>query len=498
MVTSVRVANSTDTRALLLQARFSACLAALEGDGSDEAIVLRLRALLGLGRNRDAIRADLLTRIDTMEPASRCIADGLVSSALHRSSMLAPAQKHLSRARTTATSLGAPELTAEISYIAALQAWSDGDLIRAESELAGLDTAKAIELSAWIAAKRLDFKAQSALLRAAWAKNANRDAWVSAQILQGLSALARELCDTEAYMFCERELERMAWTEDTTVAEMLTNRHLGWAAALDGRYLLAYQRFERSLRCAPTSGFRAMAHTDRAYIAFLSDESKTAESEILAAEIAANETEWSSAGEARMALLLLAELRAPQQVTTARAHLEAYRSVATPFPAMLPAGSPTDTRRSAMEHYTTGVVERAEGKRASAIAHFREAFTIWRGIGYKWRAALAAVHLGDLSLSDVYYECAAVWMREEFPRAWFGRSIARYATEATHPDIQALNAGQRAVLRGILDGKRNKEIAEILDLSPNTVRNRIAGVMKMFGASSRTQLIAELRSRSLA
>jgi DNA-binding CsgD family transcriptional regulator len=288
----------------------------------------------------------------------------------------------------------------------------------------------------------------------------------------------------------------MPWTEETAIAEMFTHRNLGWSAAIDGRYLLAYQRFEQSRRCAPSSAHRALAHTDRAYIAFVSDESRTAEAEIMAAEIAANEADWSTAGEARMALLLLAELRAPKQVTTARAHLETYRSVAAPFPAMLPAGSPTDPRRGAMEHYATGVVERSEGRRSSAIKHFRESFTTWRGIGYKWRAALTAVHLGDLTLSDVYYDCAAIWMREGFPRAWFGRTLTRHIA-ATHPDMQALNAGQRAVLRGLVDGKRNKEIAEILDLSPNTVRNRIASVMRAFGCQTRTQLVAELRSRSV-
>jgi DNA-binding CsgD family transcriptional regulator len=48
------------------------------------------------------------------------------------------------------------------------------------------------------------------------------------------------------------------------------------------------------------------------------------------------------------------------------------------------------------------------------------------------------------------------------------------------------------VLKLLLEGKRNAEIAAALKRSPNTVRNHIAEIFKIYGVTSRAALIARL------
>jgi len=81
-----------------------------------------------------------------------------------------------------------------------------------------------------------------------------------------------------------------------------------------------------------------------------------------------------------------------------------------------------------------------------------------------------------------------------WPRSWIAREISsapvRKATE------ELVSNAQRQVLRLVLTGKRNTEIAAELGRSPNTVRNHIAEIFKAYNVRSRSELIALFSGRS--
>jgi transcriptional regulator EpsA len=56
---------------------------------------------------------------------------------------------------------------------------------------------------------------------------------------------------------------------------------------------------------------------------------------------------------------------------------------------------------------------------------------------------------------------------------------------------------ERQVLQWVRDGKSNHEIAELLAISPLTVKNHVQKILRRLGASNRTQAVAEAIARGL-
>lgn len=81
--------------------------------------------------------------------------------------------------------------------------------------------------------------------------------------------------------------------------------------------------------------------------------------------------------------------------------------------------------------------------------------------------------------------------------AWLSPSAAhvvlgqiRTATTEEPPDprrIEALSSREREVLSLIADGKENSEIAELLNISPRTVKNHVSSILTKLDVPSRVQ-----------
>lgn len=65
---------------------------------------------------------------------------------------------------------------------------------------------------------------------------------------------------------------------------------------------------------------------------------------------------------------------------------------------------------------------------------------------------------------------------------------------AVHTDAtrQQLTPRQQEILQWVLEGKANKEIAQLANLSEGTVKNHVSTILLLFGMRSRAQLISKL------
>jgi DNA-binding NarL/FixJ family response regulator len=73
------------------------------------------------------------------------------------------------------------------------------------------------------------------------------------------------------------------------------------------------------------------------------------------------------------------------------------------------------------------------------------------------------------------------------------KTLGSYAETAHASAWQELTPRQMQVLQWVLEGKANKEIAQIANLSEGTVKNHVSTILLLFGVRSRAQLISSLR-----
>jgi DNA-binding CsgD family transcriptional regulator len=489
-----------DPAALLERARFRECLDVLNGDASPRAVLIRMRAMLLLGEHHTIVRSDFLDTIANLPQSERALAMGLLSMAYFRSDMRLPAENARNEAYRLAKA-DEPGILAEIRYYHAFQAWSDHNLdlatrlldqVMAEADL----RAKALELRGWIASRTSDYSSQITYLRAAWNAIRRQDVWTRAAILHALSVLAREMFDDSLAQFIESNAATLEWTDETREKEFYVYRHLGWCAALGGRSLVAFQHFARAETSAISEPTRVLLDLDRSYIARWNGERLTDDASLMRAQIRANEVDWKRCGESRMALLIMAELTAPKDAQQAKTFLDRYCAIETPFSKALPFGN-GDRRRRAHEEYTAGVVYRALGLLEEAKISFKTAFGIWRGIGYKWRAGLAAYNLGQITVRAHYFDAARLLIDESVPNAFFARILEPYRKRFKDSIFAELPQGQKDVLIAFLDGMSNKQIAERLGISEPLVKRRLSQTYRAFGATTSREILPILRERGI-
>jgi DNA-binding NarL/FixJ family response regulator len=65
------------------------------------------------------------------------------------------------------------------------------------------------------------------------------------------------------------------------------------------------------------------------------------------------------------------------------------------------------------------------------------------------------------------------------------------ATELnSQPEQKALSSRQREVLKGLIEGKSNKEIARALNVAEGTVKIHLAALFRVLGATNRAHAVA--------
>lgn len=349
-------------------------------------------------------------------------------------------------------------------------------------------------LSSWVFAQRHDLRRQAdEYLKALddFDSLAQPDALVRLSTLFTLASLARELPLEDVAARVRSAYAQLVPTSGMRVQYFKITRVIGWLEALRGNELAAFRYFRSAAKLAPTPFWRVLCTSDRAYLAQTAGERTFALDQMYDAHEQASALSWHDAEqEDRMALLNLAELFAGVDPAIAQRYLALFRSLRTPMDHRMILAS--DPRVRAFEAYPSGMALLRLGETDAAKAMLTQAWDIYRKYDYSWRAALCALGLynatGEARWLSQARAQAAFW-----PQSWVAREV-RSVTEA-HAAARheaAVSPAQGHVLKLLLEGKRNAEIAAALKRSPNTVRNHIAEIFKIYGVKSRAALIARL------
>lgn len=272
-------------------------------------------------------------------------------------------------------------------------------------------------------------------------------------------------------------------------------RILGWIDALSGNELAAFRRFRQAADLAPNDLWRVQCISDRATLARATGERAFALDQLYAAHDLAARLSWSNAVEEdRITLLNLAELFGDVDGALAQRYLAQFRSLRTPMHRRM--GFANDARVRALEAYSSGTAMLRLGEAQAARQMLEEAYGIFVKLDYGWRAGLAALGMHKATQDPRWLQAARKAIKP-WPNSWIARDLREAQQAHSISDEESMvTRAQRPILRLLLEGRRNADIAVALGKSPNTVRNHIAEIFRTFDVRSRSELIALLSRRS--
>lgn len=116
----------------------------------------------------------------------------------------------------------------------------------------------------------------------------------------------------------------------------------------------------------------------------------------------------------------------------------------------------------------------------------------WLEQRYTMRTLPLETYVG---IAAVAFALLGLWAGYELTRRWNPK-----VGEVNEQAIDALGLSPREmdVLKALVDGQSNKEIARTLHISPNTVKTHVARVFEKLEVQRRTQAITEARRLGIA
>ncbi|MBV9646762.1 MAG: hypothetical protein JO043_04790 [Candidatus Eremiobacteraeota bacterium] len=443
-------ASFEDAATLYHAAALERCIAALHGNFAFAAHLLRVRALMRLARFPQALSwledAETLVR-EEGSSGERGEVAMLLGAIHHRMGHAGQAEEHFSVARAHIWSTNDSNLHAELARHLATMHWSQGDLEAAERHarlaLSGrslLNKALALELLGAVEGSRGHFHTQVACAEEALdllEQLPQREVWVEGAILRTLAILTHQLTLRGVAERVERRVTSLPWTPEMSACHYETLRNLGWCAVVEGDHLKAFRLFRESALQAPSKAWQIFCFLDRSLLAREMGERLFAAAELEQAEHLAANVRWDEeTGGERCALLLLAELIAPHEIGRAEAVLRRYRSIKPRMSALL---SQRDGMLRALECHAYGIVAAHAGRRSTAAAMLEETFSIWRSLGFVWRATRTALEIADV-LGDHRHIPYAREHVGRFPNSWFARSPVLMQATAQSAPAQSASA----------------------------------------------------------
>jgi tetratricopeptide (TPR) repeat protein len=426
------------------KANLELVLSMLHGNEDSIATTLRARCLLRLGRVREA--ADELRDVSLDGVLARAEVNVLTASTAARLER-PDRDEAFADAELALEELGSSSnLSAELAFIRARTAWTDGDLDRAEAFASAVlavehddatsilhlyhHRALALELLGLIASDREQFGVAAVHFRDALSDvdaAPFADEWITAFVTANVAMLARDFPWSADSAFLVERINRVRWVPSIASRRYYCLHGLGWCYAHEGNHVGALRAFHQAADVAPTIPLRIAAWADHAMLGRELGSAIGAEESARYAADLASAVDWKAANDnEQLALLFLAETLVPIDVPAARAALKQYDDVRTSLETAASLRiNPENIRIQAFERRAEAVVTRAEGLIPRAHALFREEYEIWRRIGSEPRAAVAALDAYELDADPALLEFARN-AAAATPLSWVARRVAQF------------------------------------------------------------------------
>jgi DNA-binding CsgD family transcriptional regulator len=430
-------------------------------------------------------------RADATDPSDRFHATVMVGLAAKRlgktdeaRSVLVEAERRISRYAPAA--VGIPV------YLLGLDAWEDGAYDRAESLAranisAGANVAESVGLLAWIAVRQERFEAAGATFLEALDRHhaaGEINVRLHARLLHNAANMASETIDLSVDERLRDEYRRVAWTDSLRVERFDTMQCLRFLSLLKGDLEEAAIVARDAIAYAPSDAFVAIGETNAAATSKLLGDERFRHIQLRRAWTVLRAKSWGAADDdARVALTNFAIEAAEVMPAEARQAITLYGSIngrKNPIAGF----SGADRRVDAFAAVAAARVAEIVDDRDLAVREYRRALGIWAAIGFRMRAALAALDLRRLTGSDVDAEAIDAALARA-PKAWF----VAIAADLESP-LHQLTPAELTVLLRLLAGKSAKAIAASLERSHFTINNHTRKIFAAFNVNSRAQLLA--------
>lgn len=401
-------------REAFLRADYDDCIRLLQGKRGAARDFLLARTYLRMRRNADAERVLRGSRSKELS-----MWHSLMGAAVARQG----GKDAKSLLRTAAKTATTEEEISEARYQRALLHWMDKESEKA-SEILGKVVSPAYsglseELRGWLAIDAGDYV--SAVMRfESAAALAGGDVMLECQALRNASIYAREMYMPAVMTSVLRRVESIKATPYLDVNLYHITRAAGWFAAIDGDYPQAMRRFRAILAFPVDTTWKIFALCDRAYLSLALGEELNGWAVAEEALELSMDVPWETykRGE-HVALLYLADIFSLRSPLEAQRCWRRYKAAPRADPFL---GSwAREPHIAAYEAYTAGLLEKGSGNPTAAAAHFNRAYSIYRRIGFEWRAVLTLIAQRDVTPDDGSYDEYIETVLRRFPNSWLRR-----------------------------------------------------------------------------
>jgi hypothetical protein len=318
----------------------------------------------------------------------------------------------------------------EAAFRLALAQWTRGALSEAERTVErylpeSLDAARTSrhEMLGWIEVARIHYRKAGEHFRAALAgydAAKMQDEWLHQRVIQALTLIAYETLDFE--LVRGLEFPEVPLGAETSEPACFALQNRAWLELLAGCELDALDLFQRARALASTPSLVAIGELNLATYHRVRGGETSAKDHLQLAYRHLREQDWAKAdADERIALLEYAIEAYYLERFSAGAMLTRYFSTALRKRASL--AFETDSRVQAFEATARGVLDSIVGRKDSAASHLIDAVSRWRKLGFRYREAISALLLHDVSASEAHLDLARRAIRG-VPRSFLAREVA--------------------------------------------------------------------------
>ncbi|HEY6235451.1 MAG TPA: LuxR C-terminal-related transcriptional regulator, partial [Candidatus Elarobacter sp.] len=156
-----------------------------------------------------------------------------------------------------------------------------------------------------------------------------------------------------------------------------------------------------------------------------------------------------------------------------------------------------DPRLLGARSFVDGVVADAASDRQAAHHHYRQAFQVFKKVGYERRALLAALRLGEITGQTYLLDYVDRTLRKLSDHSPLRERARRHNPLLKDPVVAELSHVERTVLDMMCEGKSTAEIADARGRSKQTIRNTVSRILTAFEVADRSALLRECLRRGI-